>query len=588
MTTDKEKLERIKEKTGISDLDNETRKELFDRFVDAGGEVLDERQKRRQMMIDREKQRAYQQRLDSHHEKVRAQKKPEKKISSPVSGTQKKTANKPEEAQSGASRYFTGFKIRFKLKLMKVAWFNGLYFNIKFLERFNNTYKTALMQIQVVYLDLFKKNPDRGRRLIMRLDKQRPLLYELLEMISSIYDKMTADQIVDHYVNFPDVPKKLSELREPLMEIYRRLYILKPYENTILLAFEKALESDSKLVKRETPVSSSRKQIKNELYTVFHKLFPRLHMLFCFYQSQLFDIDDPQIEYILNISKAEKPGRRKLYDRRKDENSTDDTSGTSSTEEESETATPDHIRKGLEILANLNIADLRKKYDAKDMYLNVENRDKVLVTYLYFSEFDHEYSCILTTNKIKYNIDFSQAGKLDYRAKMQDLYDLMRKCTDALRDYADTYANYEKVRMEKPTGSNQYIQYSKRLEAIQKKRIQSGKVARATVRAYMEKIAQEIKILIDDMEGEQKYISNPQEELEFEAHIEGEKKINGMKVYAAIQKLYQYSSAFSYRLSADGDLSGKLEFEQAVGNQEEEDQKDDSPRSIFDELDDML
>ncbi len=54
---DREKLDKIKEKTGISQLDEDTRRDLFNKFVKAGGQVYDEKQKRRQMIIDRQKQR---------------------------------------------------------------------------------------------------------------------------------------------------------------------------------------------------------------------------------------------------------------------------------------------------------------------------------------------------------------------------------------------------------------------------------------------------------------------------------------------------------------------------------------------------
>ena len=45
------------------------RKDLFNKFKDAGGEVLSEKDERRNLIIDREKQKQHQQKLDEHYSK---------------------------------------------------------------------------------------------------------------------------------------------------------------------------------------------------------------------------------------------------------------------------------------------------------------------------------------------------------------------------------------------------------------------------------------------------------------------------------------------------------------------------------------
>lgn len=207
-------LDKTKENLGVDKLDQKTRKDLFDRFVDSGGEVVSDRRKRRPLVIDRDKQREYQTRLDEHAKKSKSTKTPDSR------NVQKRQASKRKDDYSGESwfvRFSNNFKVSFHLKFMRITKARGFYFNLKFLERFNNSYKPALMEIQVQYLNLFKRDPAHGRRIIQRLDKANPLFFEVIEMIGTIYDKLTADQIVDHYVNFPDVPKKVSDLRDPFL-----------------------------------------------------------------------------------------------------------------------------------------------------------------------------------------------------------------------------------------------------------------------------------------------------------------------------------------------------------------------------------
>jgi predicted transcriptional regulator len=60
-------IDKIKAKLRLNEIDEAQRKELFKKFTDAGGKVISEREKRRSLMIDREKQKEHQRRLDEHH-----------------------------------------------------------------------------------------------------------------------------------------------------------------------------------------------------------------------------------------------------------------------------------------------------------------------------------------------------------------------------------------------------------------------------------------------------------------------------------------------------------------------------------------
>ncbi len=119
------------------------------------------------------------------------------------------------------------------------------------------------------------------------------------------------------------------------------------------------------------------------------------------------------------------------------------------------------------------------------------------------------------------------------------------------------------------------------------------------VRQYMVEVAQELRLLLEDMDDNQFYIENPQEVLVFDTLIEGEKKLNGKKIFEAIYLVYCYALAFAYRLGQEGDLSGDLEFkkeeldelkkrteEHAASVREQEEQE--RQKSVLEELDDMI
>ncbi len=598
-----DKIDKIKDRIGVSGLEEKDRKKLFDKFVDAGGKVIDEKERKRRLVIDREKQKAVKDKIERKQKKTKTQtlrkKAPPKKTVVKV----KKTKN-----ESALSRFFTRFIIKLRLKFMKIAGFDGLFFNIKFLERFNNIYKPSLLEIQMIHFDIFKKNSAVGKKIIDRLDKMRPVFYEVAESISAIYDNITISQIVDHYKNFPDIPKSVSELKQPLMDIFKKLYVLKPYENTILNSFEKALSIKASMIKDKAQSQpQQRKKIKNGLYNIFHKLYPRLYWLFCFYNDEIFETGDPEIEVLLGIKPEDKPGRRRLF-KSNIAGSADTRSEKISEAEEDQNKDPDedkeiprHIKEGLKILYKLDLPQLRKEYDKSDSFKLLSIKDKILISYLLFHEFDKEYSWIFTTNKIKYKAEFGHRGKLDRRGKMQDLYDQMRKCFDSFKDYSDISSSFIKMSKDKPISSSQYFQYSKRLSDLEKKRIQIAQKTRNTLKTYLDNVNSIMKELVDDLNGEKNFIENYDEILEFIPQIEGEKKLNGKRVIDALNIVYNYISAFIYRLDFGGDLSGSLEFkdEEFMKNpaietdhtektDNEEELTGDEDRSILDELDDIL
>ncbi len=80
-----------------------------------------------------------------------------------------------------------------------------------------------------------------------------------------------------------------------------------------------------------------------------------------------------------------------------------------------------------------------------------------------FKKFDDEFSIVLTTNKIKYNIQFTESGKIDYKNRLADLYNELRKITENFQEYMHILETYERIRSEKPMSNAQYIEYTRML-----------------------------------------------------------------------------------------------------------------------------
>lgn len=576
-------IDKTKQNLRVSEIDDIQRKDLFNKFKDAGGQVLSERDVRRSLVIDRDKQKQHQQRLDDHYSNKRV-------IANKRVPSQKKALSAVSER---SSTFLDRFRIRVRLRMLGITGFNTTFFKKSFFQKFNDQYKPSLIEIQMIFLSLYKKDPKTGNRIIRSLDKISPIYYELCESAGELYQQYQIDQILDAYHNFPDIPQPLSELRDLTNELFRMLFILKSYENSVLNSFEKAIDMSISYNEGKKDKNIRKKDLKNALFITFDKLYPRLHTLFCYYHGILFSETDKAIEDLLSIYQTEKPGNRV---RRDDKKSTQvdqlEEPGIDVDESTDKKNENDSVKQGLKLMYKLDIISLRTLYDKKEEFELLSNSDKVLLTYLLFMEFEKEYSFILTTNKIKYNIDFSTNIKIDYRIKMQDIFNQLKKSHDAFRIYYDSFLEYNKIFNQKPVNNSQYIAYSKRLDEIEKKKKQIGSMSRMVIKSFMDTLASELAVLIDDMNGRMKFVSNPQDTLEFVYEIEGDKKLKNKKIYEAFETIYNFAVALSFRLSADGDLSGKLEFDEKDTPDEDtdviENKNNNIDKSIFDELDDII
>jgi len=584
-------IDKTKKNIGIPDMDEKTRKKMFKQFVDAGGEVPSDRQKRRNLSIDREKQRDYLKKIDSQKQKNNQRIKRQ-----PTKPTLKNKSQ--QNKQSSFSKIVDRLKLKILLKFHQVAQFNALYFNFKFLKKFNNIYRPAITEIQLDYFHLFKSNPSVAKRIIPRLNKTKKIYYELIEMTADLFEKTYMDQIVEQYLNFPDIPKRLKDLKEPLLTLYRKIYLLKSFENTILNGFWKAMDLEYKLKENEISshvLNQNKRKVKNNLFIIFHKLFPKLHLLFCFYNNTCLSIENVEIEKFLSISEDEKPGNKIFQQNYSNQEETNISDKTSKQDQKGkkDNSLDQATTEGLSLMYNIKLQELKQKFDKKQQFKHVNPNDTVFITFLLFLEFDHEYSTILTTNKIKYNVTFEKNGKIDFKIILADLYNKMRECLVNLHNYSEAIVTYQKKRQDKPANQNQHYVYVKELESLKKEINLISKTAKNSIKEFMDEVVKNLEVLTKDMEGEQHYVQNPQDVLEYKIEIEGNEKLNNKKVYEAVNIVHNFAKAFSYRLSTEGDLFPPLLHSKEKSEEDNlenfsEKNEDNDNKSILEDLEDLV
>ena|GEM_PF-239098 len=553
-------IDRTKENIGVNKLDDEARKKLFNDFVSAGGKVEQE-PKRSSLIIDREKQAQYKNQLESFQ-----------KSKSHTSKSRHKLEARQREDNIG---FFLKIKTGYHLFFSGVTGFSAVFFKNSFFKKLLNEYRMAFEDLQKMYLYIFELNKTVGDSVTLRLDSEKPILFELIEMTSNLYEK-------EHFKGFPNklhnTPETLSSYRDKFLYLMKRVCVLKPYENAIFNSYLKALEYYVYYANDKSKFSEYRHRIKSSLFLIFDRLYPQLYWLTVRYTGYDPKYDFSQIYQLLSIPDNEKPGIRvvnkadlsALEDRKSDKSDDADNvddadaddadKGKDKIEKEIEDLS-DGIKLGLKLMGKINTANLIAEFDRDKLFVEMDENDKTFKAFVLFAEFEKEYSFILSSNKVKYNVYFTSSGKIDYGKQLQDIYNLMQKPWVLFKDFRTEQQSYELLSQDKPAGNQQYMIHINKLKEIEKSRDFIGRNARGLILGFLEKLYEILQQLRNDLDDESKLISNPQETLVFDTRIEGVRKLAGVKVFEAINLITAYVEAFLYRLSRNGDLYGLSSIE---------------------------
>ena len=552
-------IDKTKENIGVSKLDDEARKKLFNDFISAGGKVEQE-PKRSSLVIDREKQAQYKDKIESFQK----------------SKAQTMKVRQKFEARQRADNigFFLRIKTSYHLFFTGVTGISAVFFKNSFFKKLFNEYRTAFEDLQKTYLYIFELNKSVGDSVTLRLDGEKPILFELIDMTSSLYEK-------EYFKGFPNKldnsPEALSSYRDQFLYLMKRVCILKPYENAIFNSYLKALEYYVYYAGDKSKFSEYRHKIKNSLFLIFDRLYPQLYWLMVRYTGYDPRYDFSQIYQLLSIADSEKPGNRmvnkadlsaipeKKSDKTdKTDDSADDTGKEDTDKDKIEKeidGLSDGIKLGLKLMGKINTASLISEFDRDKLFVEMDENDKTFKAFILFAEFEKEYSFILSSSKIKYNVYFTSSGKIDYGKQLQDIYNLMQKPWVLFKDFRAEQQNYELLSQEKPAGNQQYMIHINKLKEIEKSRDFIGRNARGLILGFLERLYEILQQLRNDLDDESKLISNPQETLVFDTRIEGVKKLAGVKVFEAMNSITAYVEAFLYRLSRNGDLYGLSSLE---------------------------
>ncbi len=474
-----------------------------------------------------------------------------------------------EQEEKAATSFFARLGLKIRCKMRGLAPYGADMVMPRFLSRLNLDAKRAIMECQILGNDLFLSNRKTAVTIVKELDQKNPLLAELLQRAADLYDRNELSELVAGYSPSAENSVSIDSMRAPMFSLLRRLYYLKPFQETYLNAAEIAIDIQEREERKQSSLYSlKKKRIRSEWLKLMNDIYPDLALLAQRAEMKRCEPGSRLFEEMIGFDPGQRVGNRKageplsnrLATKQEEKKAEESAQQDQEKQEEAaqnevkETQENKELLYGYRLMRILTLSALRAKLDPKGEWKELDDRDKVLIAYLFFREFEEEYSFILTTPQIKINASYQGGVKIDYRQKMRDVYEESRITEEHYRKYLHEATEYRKVVGEQAAPQN-YVEHAKKVSLLESRRGVSGREVRVSMKDHVDKVSELLKALIADMRGAKQIIANRDDPIKFEIERDRRKRLNGKPVKDCIMQAYCFTIALSDRL-ANGDLFG--------------------------------
>lgn len=559
------KREELINKLGITDLDDSNKQDLFNKFVNAGGEVID---------LDKEKRREAQ---------LAAQKAAEEKagqtprVRSPELRSADDRRQRNEDTQTNQPSIAENMKVnpvnrwieRFSAKLgcafSGIINMSGNRFKRKFVDLILEKYQNSLLESRMVLASVIHQNEmirDEIRKKL-NLDKNAPYLYELIYRFDTLYD----EEIFSRVSALNADTELVENLKPFFIRMFKPLYVLKAYSLTMKNAVERALlfEKDIRQLDANTTFGNYRK-VSNNIDAIYQKIYPKLFSLIDYYYKS--DTRDKAIAFkdYIQINDTDLVGyystkwREEMEFVAQKERLREDLRGEKPETEEPEEMTPEAVadaalKTGLELLRKyINFENALSVYRTKkDLRALFSLNDKVFLSYVLIDFFDREYSFLITSNKVGFNVNFNYGNRIDIKKDLMDTYYKINTMVyERVNEYLKVIREICKINND---GYMNMDERTVRLNQCSVQRSQISRTLRKEARELFERFTKALLMVVSDYEGNKLLLQNSEDTLIFDKKIDGERLLNGQKVIDAIREAYYFAYLIHFLL-VQGDMGG--------------------------------
>lgn len=554
-------IDNTRDRLKLDELNKDARKDLFNKFVDAGGEVVSDK-KRSAVVVSSSKKNANT--LVGGNSKGSANYnsggKPSDSKGSSLGGSSSAAA---AEKQKG-NGFFFGLKLWFDAVSAGVITFMGGNVNPKFLNFIDKNIIAAFLEMDTLIFNAL--NPTEASNIDAKAKHQKIVSQfakdledlELLERIKDQYNEKTYKDFLRPYKELNTNVMAESYVKE-IKAMFRPLYVLHAYSSRIKVAGEKAMLAYAIVDNISKGIVNSRiSAFKRAVDLVYTKYYPKLFTLLQYASKEKLETINDFNKY-LNITDEDILGyytklrkdKEKLQET-KIEQAKENIGKKKDTEEEKLGKVESIGVKLINKCVSYKKSDNGIEYEA-DPFFFVPTKDKIYRIKVLIDFLDREYSTVFVSNKVRYNLVYDNQVRTDYKNDFNNIFLSLSDTHSRLNEYSELCNTIMKVEADKT------MRFEQRVSMLSDKNGQRSYLAknlRNTFVSIITPFKRKLDKLLLDKEERERIIENPNDILTFSSEVgKGKKRIQGYNVMKALTEAYYFISGFNY-LITQGELSG--------------------------------
>ena len=567
-----EDIEKTRDRLKLDDIEEEDRRDLFHKFVDAGGEVLSDRKKANQShsnnsansFSNSSKKNTFVNNGNSNRSDIKPKREPQ--------FTNKQTAYETVEKPKINEKALT-IKKNKPLFYDTKLWFNafasgvitlfGGKINPKFLNFIDKNVISALLEMDTLIFNALNPmgindadSKNKRDKIIARFAEELEDV-ELLERIKDQYDEKVYKNLLKPYKDLDSSVVAINYASE-LKSMFRPLYVLHLYVSRIKSVGEKAMMSYAVIDNMSKGIVNSRiSAFKRATDLIYSRYYPKLLILLKYASKErletiedfnnFFDIKDADI---LGYYTKLRLTNQKLNDIKIEE--AKENIGKKEKEEEEKLNKIESIGvKLIEKNVSFKKADNNIEYET-DPFYTVEENDKIYRIKVLIDFLDREYSILFVSNKVKYNSVYDNLVRTDYKADFNNIFLSLSDINSRFNEYSDICKSILKIEQDEG------MRFEQRVSMLSERNGQRTYIAKnlkSTVDSIISPFKRKLDKLLLDKEEREKIIANPNDILTFFTDIGYKKRVQGYNVLKALTEAYYFVSGFNYLIN-EGELSG--------------------------------
>lgn len=591
-------IDKTRDRLKLDDIEEDDRRDLFNKFVDAGGEVVyDSRKKinstttninantnshiKKNNSINTNSQSRFE------HSDIKPKKElhPTNKQTNYESIEKIKT-NEVFKPANKSKPLFFNFKLWLSAFSSGVITFFGGKVNPKFLNFIDKNVISSLLEMDTLMFNALNPmgindadSKNKREKIISRFATELEDV-ELLERIKDQYDEKVYKNLLRPYKEL-DSPVVAVNYVNELKGMFRPLYVLHLYSSKIKLVGEKAMSSYAIVDNMSRGIVNSRiSAFKRAVELIYSKYYPKLLILLQYASKEKLETLE-EFNKFLEITDVDILGyytKLKLASQKLHESKIEAAKENIGKKDEEEKLNKiESIGvKLIEKCVSFKKEDNNIEYET-DPFYTIEENDKIYRIKVLIDFLDREYSILFVSNKVKYNLVYDNLVRTDYKSDFNNIFLSLSDINSRFNEYSEICKNILKVE------EDEAMRFEQRVSMLSERNGQRAYISKnlkSTVVSIINSFKKKLDKLLLDKEEREKIIANPNDILTLFADIGNHKKrVQGYNVLKALTEAYYFISGFYY-LITEGELSGagilidKAE-ETIEENKEEKDDKED-------------